>query len=530
MQWRNLPYKSKLKLYERLKQQGNNSNPYSKYENDYLGFCKNELNETFYPDTEELIRSVQDNKITVAISATSTGKTHVAARLAACFYKVHQGRVYTGAAPPIENLKMLLWGELSKVYHSNDDLFKDDQFTNLHISEPGIDGPFIQGLTIPTTGGEHQREAKFSGKHYKFQLFVIDEGDAVPPEVYRGIEGCLSGGMGRLLIMFNPRDESGYVYDLIESGKANVVHLTAFNHPNVITGEDIFPGAVTRERTVERINEYCRLLNKSETPDNKCFELPDFLVGATAEKKKGVMYPPLEAGYYMVQVSAFWYMVLGQYPAAGEDQLIEKEWITRARLRWDLYVSKFGEIPPKGVRPIMGQDVAEFGADSNVSCFRYGGYVVFPARWSGVDPIVTGNRAAIEYKKRNAEKCNVDSTGVGASVAPTMKNKGCNSIRCMVASKPTYKVDLGEFALLNDQLAWEVREWLRTDDTAMLPPEDKLLKELRILTYKISKKGEIQVLNKDEQKKLLGRSPDDFDALKLTFAPEEPKARISFIS
>ena len=56
------------------------------------------------------------------------------------------------------------------------------------------DKSFIQGVAIPMSGSPEEREAKFSGKHSPVLIFIVDEGDAVPEEVYKGIEGCMSGG------------------------------------------------------------------------------------------------------------------------------------------------------------------------------------------------------------------------------------------------------------------------------------------------------------------------------------------------
>ena len=113
-------------------------------------------------------------------------------------------------------------------------------------------------MTIPASGTPAQREAKFSGKHAPNLLFIIDEGDAVPDEVYKGIESCMTGGHARLLIMFNPRAEIGEPSRMERDGRASVVHLSAFSHPNLIQGKDVIAGAVTRETTVRRINQWCR--------------------------------------------------------------------------------------------------------------------------------------------------------------------------------------------------------------------------------------------------------------------------------
>lgn len=389
-----------------------------------------------------------------------------------------------------------------------------DNLKSLHVERSAQS--FITGVTIPMSGTAAQREAKFSGKHSPHLLFIVDEGDAVPDEVYRGIESCMSGGHARLLVMFNPRAEAGEVHRMERDGRANVVHLSAFNHPNVITGKDNIPGAVNRETTIRRVNEWYRPLADGEQIDSECFELPSFLEGLTAKSQSGQEYPPLKAGWYKIMEPAFSYMILGRYPAQGNTQLISKDWISKARTRWDSYVSEHGEVPPRHTNAVMGLDVGEFGTDANVSCFRFGGYIERLVAWSGVDTVKTGDRATAEYKGRDVSRVNVDATGIGAGVAPHMQRGGCSAHSVKVASSPTEKTELGEFYILRDQLWWASREWLRTDTGAMLPPDELLIEELQTPTYEVVN-GKIRVMKKRTMRKLLKRSPDRADALCLTF-------------
>ena len=492
-----------------------NTSEFTQYQGDPVAFGEQVLGETFTDEVKALMESVRDHSVTIAKSPNAVGKTHGAARVGVWWFKVFpESQVYTAAAPPESNLKKLLWGELGSVIEKHPELFESDTLTNLHVSRSAQS--FITGVTIPMAGSESQREAKFSGKHAPYLLFIVDEGDAVPDEVYKGIESCMSGGHARLLIMFNPRAEVGEAYRMQRDGRANVVQLSAFSHPNVKTGRDIIPGAVTRQTTVRRINQWCRPLAKGETPDGECFELPEFLEGSIARSQSGQEYPPLMPGMYKIMDPAFSYMVLGQYPAQGSNQLISKEWISRARSRWDLYVAQYGEIPPQGSMAVMGQDVAELGADTNVACFRYGGFVEKLTVWSGVDTVVTGDRAIVEYKGREVSHCNVDATGVGAGVAPHMQRSGCSATPVKVASSPTQKTELGEFNILRDQLWWACREWLRTDPGAMLPPDEMLIEELQTPTYEVAN-GKIKVMKKETMRELLKRSPDRADSLCLTF-------------
>ena len=184
-------------------------------------------------------------------------------------------------------------------------------------------------------------------------------------------------------------------------------------------------------------------------------------------------------------------------------------------------MAQHGEIPPTGTLAVMGLDVGEFGTDANVACFRYGGFVSQLIPWTGVDTIVTGNRAAEEYKAGHVSFCNVDATGIGAGVAPHMKTLGCRANAVKVAASPTEKTELGQFKNLRSQLWWACREWLRTDTGAMLPPDENLLGGTDHSHLRSDQLGKIEVMRKPTMRELLKRSPDRADALCLTFYSPE---------
>ena len=492
---------------------------YEEYQNDPVGFCTEVLKETITDDVQAMMESVRDHQITVAVSANATGKTHGAARVSVWFYSAHPNcKVFTAAAPPFENLKNILWGEIGSVVAKHPELFESQTVTSLDIRRGPED--FLTGVTIPSSGTAEEREAKFSGKHQEHLLFVLDEGDAIPDDVYKGIESCMSGGIKvRLLIMLNPRHASGAVWRMQRDRTANIVHLSAFRHPNVITGNNIIPGAVDRETTVRRINLWARPLKPGEKADKETvFTLPGFLEGTQAKRQgDGGMYPPLIAGKYKIINPALAYMTLGRYPAAGSNQLISREWISRARARYDIYVIEHGDVPPVGTTGVMGLDCADMGDDLNVAVGRYGGYLTLFTDWGGIDTILTGSRAVDWYNDhKGISHVNVDATGVGAGVAPHMARANCNASGIMVASKPTMTTEIGEFRILRDELWWRTREWLRADSGSMLPPNEELIEELMCPTYNIGS-GKIEVMKKDDMKEILGRSPNKADALCLTF-------------
>ena len=76
---------------------------------------------------------------------------------------------------------------------------------------------------------------------------------------------------------------------------------------------------------------------------------------------------------------------------------------------------------------------------------------------------------------------------------------------------------VGDVRILRDQLWWSIREWLRIDTGAMLPPDEYLVEELACPTYEVFN-GKIMVMKKPDMREILSRSPDRAEALMMTFA------------
>ena len=501
---------------------------FTKYQDDPIGFCETVFGETYTDDVKELMLSVRDNRDTLAKSANSTGKSHAAARIALWFFFCFDdSQVYTAAAPPEDNLRTILWAEIGRIVEKHPKLFAGLKVNDLYIERHKKS--FIKGITIPTQGTEAQREARFSGKHAPSIMFIFDEADGIPNECYRGSESCMTNSHARFLAMFNPRHESGILYQKEKKRVINVVNISAFRHPNVISGGDIYPGAVDRATTLRRMNEWSvpvaqNDLNSDGEPIARiraeCYPVPDFLVGQTTKSPSGEVYDPMPSGWRYITEPQFSYMVLGQYPGVADGQLISRAWVNNARSRWDSFVSMNGYKPPMGIKPVIGLDVAEFGVDNNVLVTRYGGYVKPAETWGGMDIYETAERAADFYFSSHADFIAVDGTGVGAGVVPILdKDFQVEGYSVKMNSKPRFAVEDGEFTHIRDQLWWSVREWLRHNKEAMLPPDEKLIEELVTPTYSITS-GKIKIMKKDEMKDLLGRSPDRAEALALTFFDE----------
>jgi hypothetical protein len=497
---------------------GGSTTNYDRYQTDPVGFCRDILGDTFPPQIEELLMALVTTEVVTGQSSNAFGKSYAGARAALWFFLCFpNSQIYVSAAPPETNIRRILWAQILAVLAKHPELTKGLTVKDLHIERGATN--FLTAVTVPVSADEAILESKSSGKHAENMLWLVDEADGVSDAFYRGIQGCTSGGLSRQLYFFNPKRKAGHIYRSIRDRRTKVIKLNALDHPSVVTGDDLFPGSVTRASVVRRINEMCRPLASDEKPGPDTFEVPEFLVGAVAKSQAGNPYPPLASGHFKILENQFAYSVLGVYPPTDETQLISQAWIDMARSRYDSYVAVHGERPAQAISAIAGLDLAEFGGDSNALCCRYGNFVSPFNTWGGMDIIAASNRAYIECQGRNVSVINCDGTGVGAAAGPYLVDKGMVATSVKVGSGASAKLsDLGEFGRLRDELWWRVRDWLASDQ-AMLPPDEQLLEELTVATYAIDDSGRIKILKKDEMRRQLQRSPDRADALCLTFAP-----------
>jgi hypothetical protein len=111
----------------------------------------------------------------------------------------------------------------------------------------------------------------------------------------------------------------------------------------------------------------------------------------------------------------------------------------------------------------------------------------------------------------------VDAGGVGGGVVDILNDRGYKKI-----IRP---VMFGAKALADDRYhnrraeMWdELKQWLGGEQEVSLPPDDNLAAELCAVNKKYDSRGRLQLEEKEELKKRVGRSPDKADALALTFA------------
>ena len=166
---------------------------------------------------------------------------------------------------------------------------------------------------------------------------------------------------------------------------------------------------------------------------------------------------------------------------------------------------------------IIGLDVARFGDDKTVFCLRRGRFCSDFISFSGLDNVAVANQATHYIRDFKPARVFVDAGGVGGGVVDILYDRGFKKI--------VRAVMFGGKAINDDRYhnrraeMWdELRQWLTLEPAVKIPDNENLCAELCAVNKKYDSRGRLQLEEKDEIKKRLGRSPDMADALALTFA------------
>ena len=166
---------------------------------------------------------------------------------------------------------------------------------------------------------------------------------------------------------------------------------------------------------------------------------------------------------------------------------------------------------------IIGLDIARFGDDATSFCFRKGRWCYRFESYYKQDNVGVANLATRFIKECRPYRIFMDIGGQGAGVYDILKDRGFGEI--------IRGIYFGEKAINEERYfnrraeMWDsVNQWLKSQPPVQLPEDEELFNDLTAVNKKYDRKGRLQMEEKDEVKKRLGRSPDKGDALALTFA------------
>ena len=399
-----------------------------------------------------IVHSIQNERRTTMKGGNSTGKDFVIAREGVRFLIAHYPALVIFTAPGGRQAKEVTWAEFTDCVNSlSIDLGGEVMRSGIWDSGD----PNHRALCFSTDDAQTMR-----GFHKSPNIFIgVTEAQGIGPEIWKGIKTLLTAtGKVRLVLGGNPiPDPASEFYMSFEKNR----------------------GLYSCHTLDSRKASHCSM---------------KFVEDVATEYGEG---------------SDMWkIMVEGNFPASNKDSTIPLEWIEAAQKRWT-------EIPIHAV-DALGIDVADQGSDESVMCEgRHDRFEIVHAH-QGDDPMVTAGHAKARIKDSGMDPrfCRVDRSGVGAGTFARLKEQGMGIDGINFGAGPD-GASKEKFKNKRAELYWNTRNRLRDGRMALDPNDGALAQELAVTQHKIDSAGRIQILPKEELKKMLGRSPDRADALVL---------------
>ena len=362
-----------------------------------------------------------------------------------------------------DNLADNLWAEMAKWQGRSPLLRETFEWTKTRISnrqEP--ENWFMTARTWPKTGSSQSQADTLAGLHADYILFILDESGGIPDAVMATAEAALASCVeGYILQAGNPTQLSGPLYRAATSDKRlwKVVE---------VNGDPDNPKRAPRV-SIEWARQQIELYGR----DN-----PWVLVN-----------------------------VFGKFPPAAFNTLIGMDDVQAAIQR----AYRMEDIAASA--RVLGVDVARYGDDKSVIAPRQGLFALDMVILRNVSGTAGADQVARRWIDWDADGCFVDDTGgYGSSWIDNLIRLGHSPIGVGFASKAA---DPLKYANKRAEMAFELVDWIKRG--GRIPDIPELTRALTETTYTFA--GDRLLIEPKEQiKARLGFSPDEMDALMLTFA------------
>lgn len=454
-------------------------------EDEVLGSC-------LWRDQKRIIESVRDNFRTAWRSCHGIGKSFIVARLVLWWLFSFENSIVITTAPSWRQVEDVVWKEIRSAYYNS----KRPLGGNLPPSATQLS---IRGKEWVALGISTNDSNRLQGYHSEHLLVIVDEASGVDEEIFSAIMGVLTSSHCRLVLIGNPTDIGGQFYRAFRNEGWVTGKTAAWDTPNFtkfgITREDILS------------NTWAAKVPRKANGIDFDWPYPSIIT------PKWAYDAYLEWGDKHPNWSA---RVEGDFPEQGEYNVIPLSWIEKAQDRWVT-------TEVKG-QPILGVDVARGGMDKSAVAVRIDNKIIEVFPFSGLDTQQLAGEVIKIYREVDARIANVEVNGMGYGVVDELKNhKDIHYSEVNVSTKSELLDKKGNrlYANLRAEMWWSLRSALdpKGDTLLALPPRASgMAADLAAPKYD-PRKGYIQIEEKTDTKSRLGRSPDEGDAVMLTFAP-----------
>lgn len=257
-------------------------------------FIRDVLRLTLTPQQAAVIHAVRAGPLVAVPGGVSVGKDAVAMALALYLAVVEDALVLVQSATDRQATEVNM-GEVRRAFGRARDL--PGELYQRAFRLPGA----AHGMILCMTSGDVSR---LTGFHAPRVFVILSEAQALEPFSWEAAHSVTVGEQDGILAVGNPLHAGGPFFLACQSGSGwAVVRLSALDHPNVLTGRTVIPGAVTRAAVARFREQYgeaspvyrARILGEFPT-DGDTTLLPRGLLASAVERRLGPFAGPCIAG------------------------------------------------------------------------------------------------------------------------------------------------------------------------------------------------------------------------------------------
>ena len=306
---------------------------------------------------------------------------------------------------------------------------------------------------------------KVLGFHSPNLLAVITEAHAVPDEYYRAVRRL---NPSKLLMTGNPFTNKGVFCDSHHRHRHlwETVHIGAYDTPNLMEGEADVPGLITPEDVEDYKQEW---------------------------GEESSMYTG---------------SVLGEFSEDLDEMVVP---LSAARAAVERKLEPEGEI-------VVACDVARKGHDHTVVMRRQGGVARIVRRVRGYDTMEVSGILKSYCDEHRVDVLVIDDAGVGGGVTDRVSEVGLATARIEAFNGAEKAKRDDRFSNRNAEVWWAMRDFYM-DGKLDTEADENLIGQVSGRAYSLDSRGRVKLQSKRE----LSDSPDEADALAMTFAPLNAK-------
>jgi hypothetical protein len=421
-------------------------------------------------------------------SGTGTGKTYTVGWLVLWFVACHKPSLVVTTAPKEDQLTLQLWKEVGQHWQAFTRAYPSAATVKLRVRmDPTSEDADAWAIIGYACGVEADQESatRAQGFHSEHMLLVTEETPGVPAPVMTAFKNTSVGEHNLRLSVGNPDSQHDSLHVFCTSSGVVHIRISSYDHPNVVTGREVIPGATTRRKIRELEEDYGR--------DSDMF----------ASRVRGIS------------------------PKQASDSVIQWAWLEAAAARYKA-AERAGQI---GGAVALGVDVAQSERGDKASVAEWRGHRLTEVKAAQCPNATILGRDVFARMRRDGVQprhVGVDPVGVGAATVnaldeltpPAMHtrvqhlNGGLAPMavqRADEGGRADWAMDANNFANLRAQMWWQLREDLRRGRVDLAYDED-LFRELTT-PKSVVKNGKTYVEAKLEiRKRTGGKSPDRADA------------------